>query len=104
LKTTQTQQVEATLQQIQTQQVEETLQRIQTQQAPQKLIIKVPKMSFYNKRSSAEAMGTSDQKTAPKKMKITQSPQIVDLEEEEHKEQLNQNMVDNGTSNVEVEK
>jgi hypothetical protein len=37
-----------------------------------KLIIKVPKISVYNKRSSSEAMGISDQQTAPKKMKVTQ--------------------------------
>jgi len=53
LQTTQTQQVEMTLQQSQTQQVEATLQRTQTQQAPQKLIVKVPKMSVYRKRSSS---------------------------------------------------
>jgi hypothetical protein len=37
-------------------------------------------------------------------MKITQSPQIVDLEEEEPKEQVNLDMVESGTSTVEVEK
>jgi hypothetical protein len=96
--------MEAILQPTQTQQVEATLQQSQTQQAPQKLIFKVPKVSVYNKRSSSEAMGTSDQQTAPKKMKITQSPQIVDLEEEEPKEQVNMDMVESGTSTVEVEK
>jgi hypothetical protein len=49
------------LQAIQTQQVEATLQQIQTQQASQKLIIKVPETSVYRKRSSSEAMGISDQ-------------------------------------------
>jgi hypothetical protein len=78
--------MEAILQPTQTQQVGETLQQSKTQQAPQKLIVKVPKMFFYNKRSSSEAIGTSEQQTAPKKMKITQSPQIVDLEEEEPRE------------------
>jgi hypothetical protein len=96
--------MEAILQPTQTQQVEETLQQSQTQQAPQKLIFKVPKVSVYNKRSSSEAMGTSDQQTAPKKMKITQSPQIVNLEEEEPREQVNLDMVESGTSTVEVEK
>jgi hypothetical protein len=37
-------------------------------------------------------------------MKIKQSPQIVDLEEEEPKEQVNMDMVESGTSNVEVGK
>jgi hypothetical protein len=101
---TQTQQVEATLQQTQTQQVEATLQPSQTQQDSHKLIVKVPKMSVYNKRSSSKAMGTSDQHNSLKRMKISQSPQIVDLEEEEPKEQVNLDIVESGTSNVEVEK
>jgi hypothetical protein len=42
-------------------------------------------------------MGTSDQQTAPKKMKISQSPQIIDLEEEESREQVNQDVVESGT-------
>jgi hypothetical protein len=37
-------------------------------------------------------------------MKITQSPQIVDLEEEGPREQVNLDMVESGTSTVEVEK
>jgi hypothetical protein len=49
-------------------------------------------------------MGTTDQQTAPINLKITQSPQIVDLEEEEPKEQVNMDMVESGTSTVEVEK
>jgi hypothetical protein len=53
--------MEAILQPYQTQQVEETLQHTQTQQTPQKLIVKIPKISVYIKRSSSEAMGTSDQ-------------------------------------------
>jgi hypothetical protein len=63
--------MEAILQPMQTQQGEETLQQIQTQQAPQKLIIKVPKTSFYSKRNSSKAMYISNQQTAPKKMKVT---------------------------------
>ena len=63
--------MEAVLQPTQMQQVEATLKQSQTQQAPQRLIVKVPKMSVYSKRSSLEAMGTSDQQTAPKKMKIS---------------------------------
>jgi hypothetical protein len=75
--------METILQPTQTQQMEENLQQNQTQQASQKLIVEVPKMSVYSKRSSLEAMVTSDKHTAPKTMNITQSPQIVDLEEEE---------------------
>jgi phage terminase small subunit len=37
-------------------------------------------------------------------MKITQSPQIVDLEEEEPKGQVNMDMVESGINNVEVGK
>jgi hypothetical protein len=96
--------MEAILQPTQTQQVEATLQQTQIQQTPQKMIVKVPKISVYNKRSSSEALGTSSQQTAPKKMKITQSPQIVDLEEEEPKEQVNMDMVESGINNVEVGK
>jgi HPt (histidine-containing phosphotransfer) domain-containing protein len=83
--------------------MEATLQQIQTQQAPHKLIIKVPKISVYSERSSSEAMGISDQQTTPKKMKVTQPTQIVDLEEEP-KDQVNLDMVESGTSTVEVEK
>jgi hypothetical protein len=43
-------------------------------------------MSVYRKRSSSEALGTSGHQNVLKKMKITQSPQIVNLEEEEPKE------------------
>jgi hypothetical protein len=63
--------MEAILQPTLTQQVEATLQQSQTQQAPQNLILKVPKISVYSKRSSLEAMGISDQQTCPKKMNIT---------------------------------
>ena len=66
--------MEEILQPTQTQQVEANLQQNQTQQTPQKLIVKVPKISVYNKRSSSEAMGTRDQQKAHKKIKITKSP------------------------------
>jgi hypothetical protein len=49
-------------------------------------------------------LGTSSQQTAPKKMKITQSPKIVDLEEQDPKEQVNMDMVESRTNNVEVGK
>jgi hypothetical protein len=37
-------------------------------------------------------------------MKVSQPAQMVDLEEEEPKEQVNLDMVESGTSTVEVEK
>jgi hypothetical protein len=37
-------------------------------------------------------------------MNISQSPQIVNLEEEDPREQVNLDMVESGTSTVEVEK
>jgi hypothetical protein len=37
-------------------------------------------------------------------MKITLSPQIVDLEEEDPREQVNLDMVESGTITVEIEK
>jgi hypothetical protein len=84
--------------------VEATLKQSKKQQALQKLIVKVRKMSVHSKRSSSEAMGTNDQYNYPKNMNISQSPQIVNLEEEEPREQVNLDMVESGTSTVEVEK
>jgi hypothetical protein len=60
----------------------------------------VKKISVYSKRTSSEALGISYQQISPKKMKITQSPQIVDLEEEEPREQVNLDIVESGTSTV----
>jgi hypothetical protein len=68
------------------------------------MIVKVSKASVYNKRISLEDLGTSDQHNAPKKMKITQSPQIVDLEEEEPKEQVDMDMVESGINTAKVDK
>jgi hypothetical protein len=96
--------MEAILQPIQTQQVEATLQQSQTQQAPQKLIIKVPKISVYSKRSSSEAMGISDQQTSPKKMKVTQSNTDCGFRRGRVQRPSNLDMVESGTSTVEVEK
>jgi hypothetical protein len=56
-------------------------------------------MSVYSKRSSLEALGASDHQNFPKKMKITQSPQIVNLEEEEPKEKMTMEMVESRTKN-----
>jgi hypothetical protein len=47
--------MEVTLQPDQTQQIESAPQQIQTQKTSPRLIIKAPKMSVYNKRSSSEA-------------------------------------------------
>jgi hypothetical protein len=66
-------------------------------------MIKVPKTSVYNKRSISEAMDIDDQQTVKKKMKVTQPTQIVDLEDEESRDQENLNMVESGTSTVEIE-
>ena len=85
--------MEAILQPSQTKKMEETLHQSQTQQDPQKLIVKVPKMSVYIKRSSSEDMDISDQQTTPKNMKFTQYAQIVNLEEEESRYQSNTDMV-----------
>jgi hypothetical protein len=53
--------MEEILQPTQTQQVEATLQHTQIQHTPQKLIVKVPKVSVYSKISSSEALGTKRQ-------------------------------------------
>jgi hypothetical protein len=53
--------MEATLKPSQTKQMETTLQQTQIQQTPQKLFVKVPKISVYKKRTSVEALGTGTQ-------------------------------------------
>jgi hypothetical protein len=68
------------------------------------LILQVPKVNVYTKRSSLEALCTSSQQTDPKKIKVTQSPQIVDMEEEKPKEKVNMDMVESGTNNEEAGK
>ena len=59
-------------------------------------------MSVYNKRSNSEALGASSQQDTLKKMKITSSSQIVDLEEEEPKEKTCMEMVEGVTKNEEA--
>jgi hypothetical protein len=59
-------------------------------------------MSVYIKRSSSEALGISGQKNVLKKIKITQSPQRVNLEEEEPNKKMNMDMVESGTKMEEV--
>jgi hypothetical protein len=68
------------------------------------LIIKAPKVSVYNKRSSLEALGAISQQNILKKMKITPSSQVVDLEEEEPKEKMSMEMVESATKNEEASK
>jgi hypothetical protein len=68
------------------------------------LVFKVPKTSVYTKISSSEALGTSEHQSVPKKIKITQSPWIVDLEEEEPKGKVSMDMVESGTSKEETGK
>ena len=59
-------------------------------------------MSVYNKRSSSEALAASSQQNTLKKMKITPSSQIVDLEEEEPKEKMSMEMVERRTESKEA--
>jgi hypothetical protein len=59
-------------------------------------------MSVYNKRSSSEALGASGQQDILKKMKITPSSQVVDLEKEEPKEKMSMEMVEVITKNKEA--
>jgi len=77
--------MEVTIQQDQTKQIEPSPQTSPIHKPSPKLVIKYPKMSVYNKRSSSEALDTSSQQDTLKRMKITSSSQVVDLEEEELK-------------------
>jgi hypothetical protein len=58
--------------------------------------------SFYKKRSSSEALGASSQQNILKKMKITPSSQIVDLEKREPKEKIRMEMMKSVVKNEEV--
>jgi hypothetical protein len=94
--------MEVTMQHDLTKQTEPASQQIPTQKPSSRLIVKAPKLSVYNKRSSSEAMGTSSQQDILKRMKIISSSQIVDLEEEEPKEKTCMEMVEGVTKNEEV--
>ena len=76
-----------------TKQSEPASQHISTHKPSPILIVKSPKLSVYNKRSISEALGASNQQDILKKIKITSSSQIVDLEEEEPKEKTCMEMV-----------
>jgi hypothetical protein len=73
--------MEVTLQHDQTKQTESAPQQNSAQKPSPRLVVKSPKMSVYDKRSSSEALGASSQQNILKKMKITPSSQVVDLEE-----------------------
>jgi len=73
------------MQHNQTKQTERASQQSPPQKLSPRMIVKDPKMSVYNKRRSSEALGASSQKYILKKMNITSSSQIVDLEEEDPK-------------------
>jgi hypothetical protein len=94
--------MEVTLQHDQTKHTETTSQQSPTQKPSPRLVVKAPKMSVYNKRSSSEALGASSQQDTLKKMKITSSSQIVDLEEEEPKGKTCMEMVEGETKNEEA--
>jgi hypothetical protein len=79
-----------------------TSQQSSTQKPSPRLIIKAPKMSIFNKRSSSEALGASSQQDTLKKMRVTSPSPIIDLEEEEQKEKTCMEMVDTKIQNEEI--
>jgi hypothetical protein len=66
------------------------------------LIIKAPKLSIFNKRSSSEDLGASDQQDTLKKMRATSPFPIIDLEEEGQKGKMHMEMVDTKVQNEEI--
>jgi hypothetical protein len=83
-------------------QTELTLQQSSAQKPSPRLIIKAPKMSIFNKRSSSEALGASSQQDTLKKMRVTSPSPIIDLEEEEQKERTGMEMVETAVQNEEI--
>jgi hypothetical protein len=94
--------MEIIIQQDQTKQTEPTPQPSPASKPSPKLVIKAPKMSVYNKRSSSEALDTSVQQDTIKRMKITSSSQLIDLEDEEPKGKTCMEMVEATTKNEET--
>jgi len=94
--------MEVTMQHDQTKKMELAYQQSPTQTPSPRLIVKDPKMRVYNKRRSSEALGASSHQDILKKMNITSSSQIVDLEEEEPKEKTYIQMIECMTKNEEV--
>jgi hypothetical protein len=84
---------------IRKKQIEPAYQQSPAQKPSLRLVVKVPKMSVYNKRNSSEALGANSQQDTPKKMKITTPTQIVDLEEEEPKGKTCMEIVEGATKN-----
>jgi hypothetical protein len=66
------------------------------------LIIKAPKVSVYNKRSSSEALGASSQQDTLKKMRTKSPSMVIDLEEEEHKGKTCMEMAETTAQNEEI--
>ena len=79
-----------------------TSQQSAAQKPSPRLIIKAPKMSIFNKRSSSKALGASGQQDTLKKMRATSPFPIIDLEEEEQKENTCMEMVDTKIQNEEI--
>jgi hypothetical protein len=63
-----------------------------------------PKLTVCTKRISSEALSTSSQHNSPKKIKIKQSLEIVDMEKENPKEKVSMDMVESGTNKEEYGK
>ena len=83
--------------------VEVPLQQVQTQKPPKNLVIKISKAIVYNKRTISETMDIDVEQTAKKKMIIVETMQIVDLEDEGPRDQVNLNTVESATNIVEIE-
>ena len=66
-------------------------------------MIKITKASVHNKRSILETMDINVEQIAKKNKKIIQPKQIIDLEDEGPRDQVNLNNVESGTSIVEIE-
>ena len=90
------------MQHDQTKHTELTFQQISAQKPSPRLIVKAPKMSIFNKRSSSEALGARNQQDTLKKMRATSPFPIIDLEEEEQKENMCMEMVDTKIQNDEI--
>jgi hypothetical protein len=66
-------------------------------------VIKIPKANVYKKRRISKTMDIDVEQDAKKKMKIIHPKHVVDLEYEGPRDQVNLNIVESGTSIVEIE-
>jgi hypothetical protein len=82
--------------------VQQVPQQNPTQKGSPRLVVKAPKMSLYNKRSSSEALGANSKKDILNKRKIKPSSQVVDLEEEEPKRKMRMEMVEGASKKEDV--